>query len=156
MAQKFNSNDSKRALDGYRKRIARLNAYINEAVEKVGSNEVYLDRCSTIVSTPDSVWPFEEVATEDPERELVFTQKYIFTEYAGGFLKEKEEYYTIRIKWEYDEESDDWYANYYGDAFDFDDDVKYIRKCVRAAVRFWESEDPDRFLEQDNDDETEL
>ena len=153
MAEKFNSEDSKREFERYRKRVSRLNAYINEVVEKVGSNEVYLDKSSTFVSLPDSIWPFEEVVTENPERELVFKQKYEMSRFTASGIEKNEEFYTIRIKWEYDEESDEWYSDYHGDSFDFEEDMRYIKKCVRNGLRFWENEDPDRFLEQEEDEE---
>ena len=152
MAQEFNSQDSKREFDRYRKKVARLNTYIEEVIKKVGSNEVYLDKSSSIISAPASVWPLEEVATENP-RELVFRQKFVWPEYSANGIVHKEEYETIRIMWEYDEEADEWYAGYYGCGYDFEDDLRYTKKCVRCGLRYWESEDPDRFLEQDDDDE---
>lgn len=157
MAKKFNSKEAKREFDRYRKRVARLNAYIDEVVRKVGSNEVYLDKSSTIISAPDSVWPFEEVPVENPEKEVRFQQKYVFHEYvyksSGTTIEEKVENYTISITWEYDEESDEWYAQYHGSCFDFDEDIQFVKRCVRNGLRFWQSEDPDRFLEQDDDEE---
>lgn len=153
MAQEFNSQDSKREFDRYRKKVARLNDYINEVIKKCGSHEVYLDKSSTIISTPAAVWPMEEVATDNPERELRFRQKFIWSEYSANGIVHKEEYETIRITWEYDEEADEWYAEYHGGGFDFDDDLRYTKKCVRCGLKYWESEDPDRFLEKDDDDE---
>ena len=153
MAQEFNSQDSKREFDRYRKKVARLNDYINEVIKKCGSHEVYLDKGSTIISTPNSVWPFEEVKTEDPEKELVFQQKFVWSDFNGTRIVKKEEYVKIYLKWTYDEEADEWFIDYYGSGFDFDDELRYIKKCVRCGLRYWESEDPDRFLEKDDDDE---
>ena len=55
--------------------------------------------------------------------------------------------------WTYDLEADEWYAEYHGDSFDFESDLRYTKKCVRNGLRFWQSEDPDRFLEKDDDEE---
>lgn len=90
MATSFNSKECQREFDLYRKKVARLNAYINDVIKKVGNNEVYLDKSSTIISTPAEVWPIEEVKPEfgqqfislngiliDATRELVFRQRYL-------------------------------------------------------------------------------
>ena len=153
MAQAFNSKESQREFDHYRRKVARLNAYIEDVIKKCDTHDVYLDKSSTIISTPASVWPIEEVATENPEKELVFRQKYIWTEYSSNGIVQKEDIDTIRITWEYDEEADEWYAEYHGGGFDIEDDLRYIKKCVRCGLRFWQSEDPDRLLEQDDDEE---
>ena len=153
MAQEFNSQDSKREFDRYRKKVARLNDYINEVIKKCGSHEVYLDKGSSIISAPAEVWPIEEVPTENPERELVFRQKYVWPEYSANGIVHKEEYTVIKLRWEYDAEADEWFIAYYGDSFDFEEDLRYTKKCVRNGLRYWESEDPDRFLEQDDDEE---
>lgn len=155
MATSFNSQECQREFDRYRKKVARLNAYIEDVIKKVGNNEVYLDKSSTIVSAPASVWPIEEVKPEPSCEipELIFRQKYVWPEYGVHGIEHKEDYVTIRISWEYDEEADEWYAEYHGDGFDFEDDLRYTKKCVRNGLRFWESEDPDRFLEKDDDEE---
>ena len=166
MATSFNSQEYQREFDRYRKKVARLNAYIEDVIKKVGNNEVYLDKSSTIVSAPASVWPIKEVKPEsgqqfislngiliDATRELVFRQRFLWPEYSKDGIIKKEEDYTIRIKWEYDEEADEWYAEYHGDSFDFEEDLRYTKKCVRNGLRFWESEDPDRFLEKDDEEE---
>ena len=38
---------------------------------------------------------------------------------------------------------------YYSGAYEFAHDLEWYRKCIRAAERFYQSEDPDRFLEHD-------
>lgn len=161
MAQVFNSKEVQCEFDRLRKKVARLNAYINEVVGKVGNHEVYLDKSSTIISAPASVWSIEEVKPEagqeflmvDGKPYIEFRQRYVWSEYKGTAIVEKEEYTTIRVIWEYDAEADEWYADYHGDGFAFDDDLRYTKKCVRAGLRFWQSEDPDRFLEKDDDEE---
>ena len=164
MAQEFNSQDSKREFDRYRKKVARLNDYINEVIKKCGSHEVYLDKSSTIISAPAEVWPIEEVKPNgpgcelldfpnEPEKELVFRQKYVWPEYSANGTSHREEYTVIKFRWEYDAEADEWFVAYYGDGYDFEDDLRYTKKCVRCGLRYWESEDPDRFLEKDDDDE---
>lgn len=162
MAQLLNSKDCERVFNGYRKQVARLNSYLEDVIKQVGSNEVYLDKSSTIISAPASVWPIEEVKPDGPgcellhndgAPELVFRQKYVWQEYSKGGIIKKEEYCVIRISWEYDEDADEWYAEYHGDSFDFESDLRYTKKCVRAGLKFWQSEDPDRFLEKDDDEE---
>lgn len=153
MAQKFNSQDSERAFNHYRKRVARLNAYINDVIKQVGSNEVYLDKSSIIIAPPASVWPIEEVPTEKPGFEIQFNQRYVWPELSADGITKKCDVAVIRITWEYDLEADEWYAEYHGDSFSFDEDLRYRKKCVRAGLRYWQSEDPDRFLEKDDDEE---
>lgn len=161
MATSFNSKECQREFDLYRKKVARLNAYINDVIKKVGNNEVYLDKSSTIISTPAEVWPIEEVKPEAGKEFcefngnpcLEFRQRYVWPEYGAHGIEKKEEYQVIRITWEYDKEADEWFAEYHGDTFDLDSDLRYTKKCVRNGLKFWESEDPDRFLEQDDEED---
>ena len=161
MATSFNSQECQREFDRYRKKVARLNAYIEDVIKKVGNHEVYLDKSSTIVSAPASVWPIEEVKPESGNEfceyngmpSLEFRQRYQWPEYSKDGITRKEEFAAIRIVWQYDLESDEWYAEYHGDSFDFEEDLRYTKKCVRNGLRFWQSEDPDRFLEKDDDEE---
>lgn len=161
MATKFNSQDCERVFNGYRKQVARFNSYLEDVIKKVGSNEVYLDKSSTIISAPASVWPIEECPPEPGKQFceyngspcLEFRQRYQWPEYSSNGITHKEECAVIRIYWMYDLEADEWYAEYYGDSFDFEKDLRYTKKCVRAGLKFWQSEDPDRFLEKDDDEE---
>ena len=161
MATKFNSQDCERVFNGYRKQVARFNSYLEDVIKQVGSNEVYLDKSSTIISAPASVWPIEECPPEPGKQFceyngspcLEFRQRYQWPEYSKDGITRKEECAVIRIYWMYDLEADEWYAEYYGDSFDFEKDLRYTKKCVRAGLKFWQSEDPDRFLEKDDDEE---
>ena len=90
MAKVFNSKECQREFNLYRKKVARLNAYIEDVIKKVGNNEVYLDKSSTIVSAPASVWPIYECPPE-PGKEfcefngmpsLEFRQRYQWPEYS--------------------------------------------------------------------------
>lgn len=161
MAQLLNFQDCERVFNGYRKQVARLNAYLEDVIKQVGSNEVYLDKSSTIISAPASVWPIEECPPEPGKQFceyygrpcLEFRQRYVWPEYSSDGITRKEECAVIRIVWQYDLEADEWYAEYHGNSFDFESDLRYTKKCVRAGLKFWQSEDPDRFLEKDDDEE---
>ena len=84
---------------------------------------------------------------------LEFRQRYVWPEYSKDGITKKGECAIIRIVWQYDLDSDEWYAEYYGDSFDFESDLRYTKRCVRCGLQYWQAEDPDRFLEKDEDEE---
>ena len=105
MAQLFNSQDCERVFNGYRKQVARFNSYLEDVIKQVGSNEVYLDKSSTIISAPASVWPIEEVKPEPGKQFceyngspcLEFRQRYLWPEYSKDGITRKEEFAVNNI-----------------------------------------------------------
>ena len=117
----------------YIKAIDRINAYITEITNRCGSDEIYLDKSSTLIGTPESITPLE--ITQQDEHSMVIACNL----------------FTWQLEEEWDEDYEEWCENWVGE--ELLDDLKWIRKCVNNGLKFYQAEDPDRFLEQPDDEE---
>lgn len=156
--QKFNSTKRDREFSAIRLKVQELNNVIEEAVKKVGSNAIYLDKSSTFISAPDSIWPLQEVTTDEDRAKntIVFEQKCIdHLEMIANGEKAKVTYDRFKFVYEQEEDDGEWYIAYFGSSYSFKDDVAWLKKCIRQAIKFYESEDPDAYLEQPEEEEEE-
>lgn len=117
----------------YTKAIDRINTLITDITKKCSSNEVYLDKSSTLIGTPEAITPLTITAQGE------------------HFLDIACEQFTWHIEEEWDEDEQEWMEGWAGE--EFLDDLKWIRKCVKNGLKFYQAEDPDRFLETPDDEE---
>lgn len=118
------------------KRLNRLvdnyNAYITSKVTLCGGErDIFLDKSSTCISAPEIV----EDAT------ITFD---------GRFAKVKIQGCEISI-YEYIEEDGYVWLNH--GIEELKDTIRYFKHCIDNGVKWYQSENPDEFLEQADDDE---
>ena len=118
------------------KRIASFNKHLEDLYQKYGTQELYLDNSSTHISAPEIITPLEITFQSNEMLKVQHRQ--------GNSMYD----WTIAI--EYYEDGDIGLEGCY----EFEEDLKYYRKCIKSAERFYQSEDPDKILESDgNEDE---
>ncbi|MBO4549690.1 MAG: hypothetical protein J5733_03075 [Bacteroidaceae bacterium] len=126
------------------KKAERFNAMVAKAYVDCQTDEVYLDRSSTCVGLPEYIsllsWKREDTSITFSVMEGEFSY------YEG---KDKRHVSEWRIYVDKDEDGEEYFEG----AFEFCVDLDYMKRCVRSGIRFWQSEDPDRFLEKDDDDD---
>lgn len=96
------------------------------------TSDIYLDKSSTLISLPENVEP---ICCSLYENRLTAWQSN-----ENG-----------RSDWQVTIERDEDGEEYFEGAYEFVSDIDYMHKCINNGLRFWQSEDPDRFLEEDEE-----
>lgn len=116
------------------RKIDRFNERLFEIRKMCQTMKVYLDKSSTRISPPESI---EQLVYSIYNNELSVWQS------NEGYKD------TWRVHVVCDEDGDEGFEG----SYELEEDIKYMRKCIENGLKFWQSEDPDRFLESDDDDE---
>ena len=125
----------KNKIASLRRRKDRVNEKLIELSVKYGTKELYLDKSSTCIGKPEFISPIEVISE---------STCHLLLEHKLG--KSTEKWY---IRPEKDEDGE----IYVEGAYEFVDDLNWYKKCINAAEKFYQSEEPDRFLESDGDED---
>lgn len=124
--ESFHKDEIKRIV----RRCTKYNKKIETAIKRFDTNELYLDK-SGIISPPVVA---ELITLEVVNKELIITLQ--------------GDKYRVSLELDYEDE-----CYYIVGTFDFDQDISYCNKCITNGIRFWESENPDGFLESEDIEE---
>lgn len=119
--------------------VERFNNYLLSVQQKCDTTDVYLDKSSTCVSPPERVTIVHVEWHKDSD-----------TMFLVNWQGSGEN--ATRNDWHIYIETDEDGEEYFEGAYELVEDLKYMRKCINNGLRFWQAEDPDRFLEQDDDE----
>lgn len=122
-------------LDSLTRTIERFNKKLEETCQRCGTNEVYLDNSSTCGGLPEFIAPIKIVSRSEEQMHI---EHHIGTSVDRCHIRP--------------EKDEDGYT-YLECLDDFLEDLNYVKRCVKRGEKFYQSEDPDRFLESDGDED---
>ncbi len=112
--------------------IERYNKKLTELYNKYDTKELYLDR--DCMSIPCEITPFD-ITYHANDR--------LSVEYRLGKLTTKFDIQPMLTDGEL------WLM----EAYEFSEEIAWCRKRIKSAERFYQSEDPDRYLEENEDED---
>lgn len=115
--------------------IERYDNNLLDLQQKYGTQELYLDRSSTCGCLPEEITPYNIT---------YHTKDRLTIEYRVGKHAEKIDIYPAR---------DEYGELYLYGADEFAEDISWNRNRIKSAERFYQSENPDQYLESDGDED---
>ena len=116
------------------RKAERFNEQLFGVRKLCGTMEVYLDKSSTLISSPEVIEP---IVCNIHDNKL--------TAWQSNPLG-REDWLVQVVK---DEDGEEYFEG----AYEFATDIDWMRKCVNNGLKFYQSEEPDRFLESNEDED---
>lgn len=120
--------DAQKQFNRVERAIKRYNAQLEEAIKKYDTDELYLDKSSTLVSVPEKAVPAQIIKREN------------------GIMDVRLQGVGVLMRVCVDEDGEE----YVDGIEEFDEYIKYDKKCLKNGINLWESENPDSFLESED------
>lgn len=109
--------------------VKSFNNAREKAIKEIGDEDIYLDKSSTVIGCRESIEPMSIVSTD--YREIVVEQGYERYCFEG----------------EPDENGEMWY-----NTVCFEEDIKFMKHCIRNGIKAYKSEDEDKFASTNDED----
>ena len=109
--------------------VKSFNNAREKAIKEIGDEDIYLDKSSTVIGCRESIEPMSIVSTDC--KEIVVEQG-------------SERYH---FEGEEDVNGEMWY-----NIIAFEEDVKFMKHCIKNGVKAYQSEDEDKFASTNDED----
>lgn len=119
------------------KLVDKYNEKVDLLTKRFGTDEIYLDKSGSNVSGLEKAYKMKVLSRN--EKQMII---------------EEEPNYRQTLTAEYDEEYNEWWVRGFNDGVDgLVPDIKWANRCLNNGIKWFESENPDAFLEKDDEDE---